>query len=187
MKYLIAGLGNIGPEYVNTRHNLGFMVLDKLAEKEKLAFQSKRYAWHIEFRFKGRIFVLIKPTTFMNLSGKAIIYWLKKENIPDENLLVIADDIALPIGTLRIRKKGGAGGHNGLSSIIEHLGTDEFARLRIGAGNEFPIGYQIRYVLGQWTEEENKILMPKIEIATEIVKSFGTIGLDRTMNDFNNK
>jgi len=187
MKYLIAGLGNIGPEFFNTRHNVGFMVLDKLAKIADLDFESKRYAYHAEFRFKGRTFILIKPTTYVNLSGKAIIYWLKKENIPDENLLVIADDIALPLGTLRIRKKGGAGGHNGLTSIIEHLGTDEFARLRVGAGNEFPIGYQIKYVLGQWTEDEMKILTPKLEVSAEIIKSFGTIGIDRTMNAFNNK
>jgi peptidyl-tRNA hydrolase, PTH1 family len=187
MKYLIAGLGNIGPEYADTRHNIGFMVLDKFAEKDKLLFESKRYAWRCEFRFKGRTFILIKPTTYVNLSGKAIIYWLKKENIPDENLLVIADDIALPLGTLRLRKKGGAGGHNGLTSIIEHLGTDEFVRLRIGAGNEFPLGYQIKYVLGEWTQEEKKILLPKLDISTDIIKSFGTIGIDRTMNAFNNK
>jgi peptidyl-tRNA hydrolase, PTH1 family len=187
MKYLITGLGNIGPEYAHTRHNIGFMAMDKLAETLKLVFESKRYAWRSEFRFKGKIFILIKPTTFMNLSGKAVAYWLKKENIPDENLLVIADDIALPLGTLRLRKKGSAGGHNGLISIIEHLGTNEFARLRIGAGNEFPLGSQVRYVLGEWTDEEKKILFPKIEIATEIIKSFGTIGMDRTMNAFNNK
>ena len=187
MKYLIAGLGNIGPEYAQTRHNIGFMVLDKLAETSKLEFVSKRYAWRAELRYKGRIFVLIKPTTYVNLSGKSVAYWLKKENIPDENLLVIADDIALPLGTLRLRKKGSAGGHNGLINIIEQLGTDEFSRLRIGAGNEFPLGYQIKYVLGEWTEDEKKILLPKIEVAAEIIKSFGTIGMDRTMTAFNNK
>jgi PTH1 family peptidyl-tRNA hydrolase len=187
MKYLIAGLGNIGPEYASTRHNLGFMVMDKLAETAGLAFESKRYAWKTEFRFKGRTFVLIKPTTFMNLSGKAVSYWLKKENIPDENLLVIADDIALPLGTLRLRKKGGAGGHNGLISIIEHLGTEEFSRLRFGAGNEFPVGHQIKYVLGDWSEEEKKIIIPKLESAVDIIKSFATIGVDRTMNAFNKK
>jgi PTH1 family peptidyl-tRNA hydrolase len=187
MKYLIAGLGNIGPEYVNTRHNIGFMALDALAKKTDIVFESKRYADRAEFRFKGRIFILIKPTTFMNLSGKAIAYWLKKENITDENLLVIADDIALPIGSLRLRKKGGAGGHNGLQDIIDHLGTEEFSRLRIGAGNEFPMGYQIKYVLGEWTEEEKNILLPKIDTSVEIIKSFGTIGIDRTMNAFNNK
>ena len=123
----------------------------------------------------------------MNLSGKAISYWLQKEKIPDENLLVITDDIALPIGSIRMRKKGGAGGHNGLTSIIEHLGTDAFSRLRIGAGNEFPIGFQVKYVLGEWTEEEKKILSPKLDTAVDIIKSFGTIGIDRTMNAFNNK
>ncbi len=187
MKYLVAGLGNIGQEYANTRHNIGFITLDKLAEVAGLTFESKRYAWKTEFRFKGRIFILIKPTTFVNLSGKAISYWLKKEKIPDENLLVIADDIALPLGALRLRKKGGAGGHNGLISIIEHLGTDEFSRLRIGAGNDFPTGLQVNYVLGEWTKEEKSILFPKIDFAVEIIKSFGTIGIDRTMNAYNNK
>ena len=187
MKYLIAGLGNIGNDYADTRHNVGFLVLDKLAEISGLVFESKRYAWKTEFRFKGRIFILIKPTTFMNLSGKAISYWLKKENIPDENLLVIADDIALPLGALRLRKKGGAGGHNGLLSIIEHLGTQEFSRLRIGVGNDFPTGLQIKYVLGEWTTEEKTILFPKIETAVEIIKSIGVIGIDRTMTAYNNK
>ncbi len=180
-------MGNIGDEYANTRHNIGFMVLDHLAKKQNLVFESKRYAWATEFRFKGRIFILIKPTTFMNLSGKAVSYWLKKENIPDENLLVITDDVALPIGSIRLRKKGGAGGHNGLIDIIENLGTDQFARLRIGTGNDFPIGAQIRFVLGKWNKEELEILEPKITIATEIIKAFGTIGVDNTMNQFNNK
>ena len=187
MKYLIAGLGNIGIEYSETRHNIGFIVLDALAKKIEIVFESKRYADKSEFRFKGRTFILIKPTTYMNLSGKAISYWLKKESIPDENLLVIADDIALPIGTIRLRKKGGAGGHNGLQDIIDNLGTDNFARLRMGAGNGFPIGHQIKYVLGEWDEEEKKVLLPKIDIAGEIIKSFGTIGVDRTMNAYNNK
>jgi len=187
MKFLIAGLGNIGPEYANTRHNIGFMVLDKLAADASLTFESKRYAWTTEFRFKGRIFVLIKPTTLMNLSGKAISYWLQKEKIPDENLMVITDDIALPLGTIRLRKKGSAGGHNGLQDIIDHLGTNEFIRLRVGAGNEFPMGSQIKYVLGEWTSEEKNILFPKIETSVEIIKSFGTIGIDRTMTAFNNK
>lgn len=187
MKYLIAGLGNTGPEYARTRHNIGFMVLDKLAEKAGLEFGSARYAWKAEYRFKGRIFILIKPTTFMNLSGKAVAYWLKKEKIPDENLLVITDDIAIPVGTIRLRKKGGAGGHNGLSDIIEHLGTGDFARLRVGAGNEFPSGFQVKYVLGEWTKEEKDILCPKIELCSDIIRSFGTNGIDRTMNAYNNK
>lgn len=187
MKYLIAGLGNIGLEYSGTRHNVGFMILDALAKKTDIKFESKRYADKTEFRFKGRTFILIKPTTYMNLSGKAVAYWLKKENIPDENLLVIADDIALPLGTLRMRKKGGAGGHNGLQDIIEHLGTENFARLRVGAGNEFPIGYQVRYVLGEWSEEEKKILEERTEKAIEAIKNFGTIGVDLTMNSCNKK
>jgi len=185
MKYLVAGLGNIGQEYINTRHNIGFIVLDKIAESTGLSFESKRYAWVLQYRFKGRIFILIKPTTFMNLSGKAVAYWLKKENIPDENLLVIADDIALPIGALRLRKKGGSGGHNGLTNIIEYLGTDEFARLRIGIGDDYPLGLQSEYVLGKITNEEKKVLLPKTEKAIEIIKSFGTIGIERTMNLFN--
>ena len=185
MKYLIAGLGNIGPEYVNTRHNVGFMVLDKFADSAGLTFDSKRYAWMTKYHFKGRIFIMIKPTTFMNLSGKAISYWLQKENIPNENLLVIADDIALSLGTLRLRKKGGAGGHNGLISIIEHLGAEEFARLRIGVGNDYPIGFQVRYVLGELADEEKSILIPKIETAIDIIKSFGAIGTNRTMNVYN--
>lgn len=185
MKYLIVGLGNIGPEYSETRHNIGFMVLDALAKKTDIKFESKRYADKAEFRFKGRTFILVKPTTYMNLSGKAIAYWLKKENIPDENLLVIVDDIALPLGTLRLRKKGGAGGHNGLQDIIDHLGTEDFARLRIGAGDEFPTGHMMRYVLGEWNDEEKKVLDEKIAKAIEAIKNFGTIGVDLAMNTCN--
>jgi peptidyl-tRNA hydrolase, PTH1 family len=187
MKYLVAGLGNIGPEYVNTRHNIGFMVLDKLAETTSITFESKRYADKAEYKYKGRNFILIKPSTYMNLSGKAIAYWLQKENISIENLLVITDDLALPVGTLRLRKKGGAGGHNGLQNIIEQIGTEEFARLRMGAGNDFPLGSQIKYVLSSWSKEEEKLLAPKIEMACDIIRSYGTIGVDRTMNEFNKK
>jgi len=187
VKYLIAGLGNIGPEYSETRHNIGFMVLDACAKKLEIAFESKRYADKTEFRFKGRTYILIKPSTYMNLSGKAIAYWLQKENIPDENLLVITDDIALPLGTLRMRKKGGAGGHNGLQDIIDHLGHENFARLRVGAGNEFPVGHQIKYVLSKWTDEEKKILEEKFDKAIEAIKNFGTIGIDLTMNSCNKK
>jgi peptidyl-tRNA hydrolase, PTH1 family len=187
LKYLITGLGNIGDEYANTRHNIGFMALDAIARSEGLSFESARYAWKSQFRFKGRDFILIKPTTFMNLSGKAVSFWLQKEKIPDENLLVITDDIALPLGTIRIRKKGGAGGHNGLTDIIENLGTDVFTRLRMGVGGDFPMGQQIKYVLGKWDKEELDILNPKLDLCAEIVKSFGTIGIDRTMNQFNSK
>lgn len=187
MKYLVAGLGNIGPDYAGTRHNVGFMAVDKLAESAEVDFESKRYAFQATVKFRGRIFILIKPTTFMNLSGKAVSYWLKKESIPDENLLVITDDLALPLGTLRLRKKGGDGGHNGLTDIIEHLGKQEFARLRIGVGNEFSLGKQVNYVLGNFSKEELEILDPKLKTAAEIVKSFGTIGIDMTMNRFNKK
>jgi len=163
------------------------MVLDACAKKLEIAFESKRYADKTEFRFKGRTYILIKPSTYMNLSGKAIAYWLQKENIPDENLLVITDDIALPLGTLRMRKKGGAGGHNGLQDIIDHLGHENFARLRVGAGNEFPVGHQIKYVLSKWTDEEKKILEEKFDKAIEAIKNFGTIGIDLTMNSCNKK
>ncbi|MFO8066907.1 MAG: aminoacyl-tRNA hydrolase [Bacteroidales bacterium] len=187
MKYLIVGLGNIGPEYHNTRHNVGFMVLDYLAEKMKTTFSPARYGDKAEFKFKGRIFVLIKPSTYMNLSGKAINYWLKKEKIPDEKLLVIVDDVALPLGALRLKAKGGDGGHNGLSSIIDVLGTNEFPRLRVGIGNDYPKGAQVHYVLNKWTDEEIKLLSPRIEKAADLVLSFGTIGVERTMNFFNTK
>jgi peptidyl-tRNA hydrolase, PTH1 family len=185
MKFLIAGLGNIGPDYTLTRHNIGFMVLDLLAEKYKLTFTSARYAWFTEYRFKGKIFILIKPTTFMNLSGKAINYWMKKFDIAAENLFVICDDIALPLGTVRIRAKGSDGGHNGLSDIIETLGTTDFARLRFGIGKDFVKGYQSDFVLGKWSKEELKIISQKIESCTEAVKCFGTEGLQNCMNKFN--
>ena len=187
MKYLIAGLGNIGPEYANTRHNIGFIVADALALDGKAAFISGRLADVATLKYKARIMVSIKPSTFMNLSGKAVKYWLEKEKIPLENLLVIADDIALPTGVLRLRAKGGDGGHNGLMSIIEHLGTSEFARLRIGIGNDFAQGFQIDYVLGKWTRPEEEIMLPKVKTAVEIVKSFVAIGVERTMNVFNTK
>ena len=187
MKYLVTGLGNIGHEFANTRHNIGFMVLDKLAELVNISFESKRYAWVSSFKFSGRTFILIKPTTFMNLSGKAVSYWLKKENITDENLLVITDDLALPLGTLRLRKKGGAGGHNGLISIIEHLGTEEFARLRIGVGNDYPFGHQVKYVLDSFSSEEKTEIKTKINTAVEIIRSLGTAGIDSTMNKYNKR
>ncbi len=185
MKYLIAGLGNIGDEYANTRHNIGFIVADALASDGKVTFASKRYGDMAKMKFKARTFVIIKPSTYMNLSGKTIKYWLDKEKIPIENLLVVTDDIALPTGTLRLRPKGGDGGHNGLNSIIEHLGTGEFPRLRIGIGDEFARGYQVDYVLGKWTKKEEEIMIPKVKTAVEIIKSFATIGIGRTMTLFN--
>ncbi|MDD5569864.1 MAG: aminoacyl-tRNA hydrolase [Bacteroidales bacterium] len=184
-KFLIAGLGNIGDEYENTRHNIGFMILDAFAGKEKLSFSSKRYAFVSEFKYRGKILFFIKPSTFMNLSGNAVRYWLQKENILLENLLVVCDDIALPLGSMRMKTKGGDGSHNGLTSIIETLGTSEFPRLRFGIGNDFPKGYQSDYVLGKWSKEENQIILPKIETATEMIKSFVTFGSAKTMTDFN--
>ncbi len=187
MKYLIAGLGNIGSEYVNTRHNIGFVVCDALARDLDTDFKVERLAARAEAKYKGRTLVLIKPTTYMNLSGKAIKYWLEKENIPLENLLVIVDDIALPTGALRMKKKGGDAGHNGLADIMLKLNTSEYNRLRIGIGDNFRRGFQVDYVLGQWTKDEEKIMLPRMEVAVDMVKAFATIGIDRTMTAFNNK
>ncbi len=186
-KFLIAGLGNIGPEYAATRHNIGFMAIDRLAEKKETVFSPARYGDMAAFRFKGRIFHLLKPSTFMNRSGRPVLYWMNKENIPLENLLVVTDDVALPMGSLRLRGKGGAGGHNGLSDIIEALGTNQFARLRFGIGSDYPTGFQSQYVLGEWTREEQDVINPSIEVCSEIIISFGLQGLARTMNAYNKK
>lgn len=188
MKYLITGLGNIGDEYANTRHNVGFQVLDALAGASNIVFDvNRRYGAVAEYKYKGRIFILLKPSTYMNLSGNAIRYWLQKENISIENLLVIVDDLALPFGTIRIRAKGGDAGHNGLKHIQQILGTNQYARVRFGIGNEFEQGRQIDFVLSAWTDEERKILPERHEKVTQIIQSFGTIGIERTMNFFNNK
>jgi peptidyl-tRNA hydrolase, PTH1 family len=172
MKYLIAGLGNIGDEYANTRHNIGFTVVDALARLSGVSFQPGRYADIARMKIKNKSLILIKPSTYMNLSGKAIRYWLETEKILMENLLVVVDDIALPPGQLRLRLKGGPGGHNGLISIIETLETEEFARLRFGIGNDFAKGFQTEYVLGKWTKAEEEILIPKLIEAVEVIKSF---------------
>jgi PTH1 family peptidyl-tRNA hydrolase len=185
MKYLIAGLGNIGDEYANTRHNIGFTVNDALARLSGVSFQTGRYADVARLRLKNKSLVLIKPNTYMNLSGKAVRYWLETEKIPLENLLVLVDDIALAPGQLRIKLKGGDGGHNGLSSIIEVLGTEEFARLRFGIGNDFAKGYQVEYVLGKWTTAEEAMLIPKVADAVEMIKSFVTAGPEMTMTRYN--
>jgi peptidyl-tRNA hydrolase, PTH1 family len=187
VKYLIAGLGNIGDEYAHTRHNIGFDVLDALAGASNIRFEDKRLAFVSELKHKGRTLVLIKPTTYMNLSGKAINYWLQKESIPVENLLIVVDDLALPFGKLRIRSNGGDAGHNGLKNINETLGHQNYARLRFGIGNEYPKGHQADFVLSEWDAEEKKLLPKQIEQAGEIVKSFTTIGIERTMNAFNKK
>ena len=187
MKYLIAGLGNIGDEYQNTRHNIGFTILDTLAGVSNIAFEDKRYGFVAHYKFKSRIFILLKPSTYMNRSGLAINYWLEKEKIPVENLLVLTDDIALPFGTIRIRPKGGDGGHNGLSNIIQVIGTSNFARVRFGIGNNFYSGQQVDYVLSKWSDDEHKELDDKAKTVIEIIKSFGTIGLELTMTTFNKK
>jgi peptidyl-tRNA hydrolase, PTH1 family len=194
LKYLVVGLGNIGDEYANTRHNIGFMVLDALVkasqiptEKVGVSFKPDKLGARAEYRFKSRTFILIKPSTYMNLSGKAVNYWMQQEKIPLENVLIVTDDIALPSGVLRLRAKGSDGGHNGLSSITEVLGRSDFARLRFGIGDNFPRGKQVDYVLGQWNDEEMKILPERIDKAIEIIKSFGTIGLQMTMTNYNNK
>ena len=179
MKYLIVGLGNIGAEYAATRHNIGFKVLDALAEASNTVFSSQRYGSVAELKHKGRTFILLKPSTYMNLSGKAVSYWMQAEKIPLENVFVIVD-------TIRIRAKGSDGGHNGLKNIAELLGTNAYARLRFGIGGDFPKGMQIDYVLGEWTKEEATALPERTKVAAEAIKAFGTIGLERTMNQFNN-
>lgn len=187
MKYLIVGLGNIGSEYHYTRHNIGFRVLDALAKASNLVFVDKRYGEVAEFKIKGRTLFLLKPSTYMNLSGNAVRYWLQAEKIPVENMLIVVDDLALPFGQLRLKGKGSDAGHNGLKHIQAILGTQNYARLRFGIGNDFPKGGQIDYVLGQFSNDEESVLNERIEIADEIIKSFCLAGLQNTMNLYNNK
>ena len=187
MKYLIAGLGNIGAEYIDTRHNIGFDVANALIHELKGETEVEKLAVVSRVKYRGRILVIIKPTTYMNLSGKAIKYWLEKEKIPIERLLVILDDIALPTGTLRMKAKGGDAGHNGLTDIIEKLVTNAFPRLRIGIGDNFSKGRQADYVLGQWTKSEEILINQRVDIATDMVKSFVSVGIERTMTGYNNK
>jgi len=185
MKYLIAGLGNIGPEYELTRHNIGFLTLDRIADKNNFAFTKQRLADKGEYKFKGRQLHFIKPNTYMNLSGKAIAYWLQELKIPKENLLVIVDDIALPFGTLRLRAKGSAAGHNGLKNIEEVLGGQEYPRLRFGIGSDYSKGQQIDFVLGNFSQQEFDVLPSLMDKAAETIYSFCTTGIERTMNTFN--
>jgi PTH1 family peptidyl-tRNA hydrolase len=187
LKYLIAGLGNIGEEYSGTRHNIGFEILDALASANNVRFRETRLAFSTILKYKSRIFVLIKPTTYVNLSGRAVHYWMKKEKIPLDRILIVVDDLALPFATLRLRPHGGDGGHNGLAHINQILGTQQYARLRFGIGNEYLPGSQVRYVLSEWTEEENQVLAARIRLAAEIILSFGTRGIEHTMNQFNNR
>ena len=186
-KFLIIGLGNIGEQYKDTRHNIGFSVLDKLAEDKELKFETKKLADIASFRYKGRTFILVKPNTYMNLSGKAVKYWMEKEKIPLENILVITDDVNIPFGTIRLKKRGSSGGHNGIQNVNDILQNPNYARLRFGIGGEYKRGQQVDYVLGKWTGEELKILPERIEKMTKAIPSFGLAGIDNTMNAFNGK
>lgn len=185
MKYLVIGLGNIGENYKNTRHNIGFKVLDVMAQVFGAGFYDKRYGSIAVAKYRGRELTLLKPSTYMNLSGNAVDYWMKKEKIPMKNILVVVDDIALPTGSLRLKPKGGDGGHNGLAHITQTLGTNDYARLRLGIGSSFNKGGQIDYVLGEWTSEESSIIEEKLPTAIEIIKSFTFAGLELTMTAFN--
>ncbi len=185
MKYLIVGLGNIGAEYYQTRHNIGFEVMDTMVAEAEVGYKIETLGSIAEIKHKGRTFVLLKPNTYMNLSGKAVRYWMQKLNISQENILIVLDDLALPMGKIRLRAKGSAGGHNGLKNIDLLLGNNNYARLRLGIGNEFDKGRQVDFVLGKWDEEEQKRLPDILKTAALAIKSFGTIGLAFTMTQFN--
>jgi len=187
MKYLIVGLGNIGQEYAKTRHNIGFQILDTLAKQNDATFNDSKRAFKTIIKHKGKTLILIKPTTYMNLSGKAVNYWLQKEKIPLENLLIITDDISLPFGKIRLRAKGSDAGHNGLKNINEMLNTNNYSRLRFGIGNEFSKGKQVDFVLGEWNDNEIDNLHDRIQICIEAILTFPKIGIQQTMNLFNNK
>lgn len=186
-KFLIVGLGNIGEKYDETRHNIGFKILDKLAKNEEITFESQKLGSIAKFRFKGRTFILLKPSTFMNLSGKAVKYWMTKEKIATENVLIICDDLNLNFGNIRVKAKGSDGGHNGLKDIQTVLQTTKYPRFRFGVGAEFSKGRQSDYVLGKWNDEETKLLPERLEKSMALIKSFGTAGLTNTMNTFNGK
>lgn len=185
MKYLIVGLGNIGEGYKDTRHNIGFTVLDAIAMASNISFTDRRYGAVCRVRYKGRELILLKPSTYMNLSGNAVSYWLKKENIPVENMLVIVDDIALPLGSIRMRPKGSDGGHNGLAHISTILSTNEYPRIRIGIGSSFREGAQVDFVLGIWNAEEKKFMEERINIVIGMIRSFAFAGIELTMTAFN--
>ena len=187
MKYLVVGLGNIGAEYADTRHNIGFRVLDALAEASNVSFMAGRYGSTATVRHKGRQIILLKPSTYMNLSGKAVRYWMEQEKIPIEKILIISDDISLPFGQLRMRKKGSAGGHNGLKNITELLGREDYARMRFGIGGDFARGQQVDYVLGEWNAEEREAMPARLKVFGDAILSFATAGADLTMNTFNKK
>lgn len=185
MKYLIVGLGNIGEEYLNSRHNIGFRILDALARVSNVCFSDKRYGAIAEMKYAGKTFILLKPNTFMNLSGRSVQYWMQKENIELDKVLILVDDLALPLGKVRMRLKGGDAGHNGLKSIHQILGSQDYVRLRFGIGNDFPKGYQVDHVLGRWTAEEEVIVNSKMDLCIEIIKAFATMGSERVMTQYN--
>lgn len=187
MKYLIVGLGNIGPEYENTRHNIGFKVLDTLLGTSGTFFSPKRYGDVASVKYRGRTLVLLKPSTFMNRSGQAVDYWLKKEKLDPDRMMIVTDDLALPFGKIRIRGKGSDGGHNGLKSINEILGTQDYPRLRFGIGDEFQRGQQVDYVLSPWSDEQQQKLSERMAVAAEAIQAFSTIGMGQTMTQFNKK
>ena len=186
-KFLIVGLGNIGSKYENTRHNIGFKIVDEVAEEHKVSFETEKLGDVANFRFKGRTFVLLKPSTFMNLSGKAVKYWMDKEKISIENILVVTDDVNIDFGTIRLKAKGSAGGHNGLKDVQEKLNTQQYARFRFGVGGNYSKGRQVDFVLGEWNKEENSQLIERLPTSAKIITSFGTAGLANTMNAFNGK
>ena len=186
-KFLIVGLGNIGGEYASTRHNIGFKVLDSFAKQEDLTFQTQKLGDITTYKLKGRTFIFLKPSTYMNLSGKAVLYWLTKEKIPLENLLVVTDDLNLPFGSIRVKIKGSDGGHNGLKDIQDKLNTTKYNRFRFGISDAFSKGKQVDYVLGEWTTEELDQLKERLKNSIELIKSFGLAGINNTMNTFNGK
>ena len=186
-KYLIVGLGNVGEKYDHTRHNIGFSILDEIAKQENVIFEPQKLGSIAKFRYKGRLFILLKPATYMNLSGKAVKYWITKEKILLENLLIICDDLNIPFGTIRLKAKGSAGGHNGLLDINDSLQTQNYPRFRFGVGDSFKKGNQVDYVLGNWNDDETKKLPERLKKSYELVKSFGTSGIANTMSDFNGK
>jgi len=185
LKYLIVGLGNIGDEYENTRHNIGFWILDALARASNISFSEKRYGAIAEMKYAGKIFILLKPNTFMNLSGRSVQYWMQKEKIELEKVLIVVDDLALPLGKVRMRLNGGDAGHNGLKSIHQILGSQEYRRLRFGIGSDFPRGGQVDHVLGRWDRAEEEIVDAKMELCIEFIKAFATVGADRAMTLYN--
>jgi len=186
-KYLIVGLGNIGAKYDNTRHNIGFKIVDALAKEQGVSFETDKLGDLATFRFKGRTFVLLKPSTYMNLSGKAVKYWMDKEKIAVENILVVTDDLNIDFGTIRLKGKGSAGGHNGLKDIQEKLNTTSYPRFRFGVGADYSKGRQVDFVLNEWTKEETSVLIERIPVSCNLITSFGTAGMANTMNSYNGK